>query len=191
MTNKLFCDTILTQLREIKPKNKKFSQYAVVVESVDTGDLKSPGSDTVRVRVPPTAPNADMVFNGQHTCLPSRWYEFESRYPLHLTKVRTINLIEKSTKSKPWKKSAKRCIPTWQPYAIVPELVDEADSKSVARNGVWVRVPPIAPSDLSMSSNLMGDNYPKHNLTLVVDKTTVKQFSGQDSLCNVIPVAYP
>ena len=29
---------------------------AVVVESVDTGDLKSPGSDTVRVRVPSTAP---------------------------------------------------------------------------------------------------------------------------------------
>ena len=30
---------------------------AVVVESVDTGDLKSPGSDTVRVRVPSAAPN--------------------------------------------------------------------------------------------------------------------------------------
>ena len=29
---------------------------AVVVESVDTGDLKSPGGDTVRVRVPSTAP---------------------------------------------------------------------------------------------------------------------------------------
>ena len=30
---------------------------AAVVESVDTGDLKSPGSDTVRVRVPSAAPN--------------------------------------------------------------------------------------------------------------------------------------
>ena len=29
---------------------------AAVVESVDTGDLKSPGSDTVRVRVPSAAP---------------------------------------------------------------------------------------------------------------------------------------
>ena len=33
------------------------SNDAVVVESVDTGDLKSPGSDTVRVRVPSAAPN--------------------------------------------------------------------------------------------------------------------------------------
>ena len=30
--------------------------HAAVVESVDTGDLKSPGSDTVRVRVPSAAP---------------------------------------------------------------------------------------------------------------------------------------
>ena len=31
-------------------------------------------------------------------------------------------------------------------YAGVLELVDEADSKSVVRNGVWVRVPPPAPT---------------------------------------------
>ena len=31
---------------------------AAVVESVDTGDLKSPGSDTVRVRVPSAAPKS-------------------------------------------------------------------------------------------------------------------------------------
>lgn len=31
-------------------------------------------------------------------------------------------------------------------YAGVLELVDEADSKSVVRNGVWVRVPPPAPN---------------------------------------------
>ena len=30
-------------------------------------------------------------------------------------------------------------------YAGVLELVDETDSKSVVRNGVWVRVPPPAP----------------------------------------------
>ena len=30
-------------------------------------------------------------------------------------------------------------------YAGVLELVDGADSKSVVRNGVWVRVPPPAP----------------------------------------------
>ena len=30
-------------------------------------------------------------------------------------------------------------------YAGVLELVDEADSKSVVRDGVWVRVPPPVP----------------------------------------------
>ena len=31
-------------------------RHAAVVESVDTGDLKSPGGNTVRVQVPPAAP---------------------------------------------------------------------------------------------------------------------------------------
>ena len=34
----------------------KLYSFAAVVESVDTGDLKSPGRDTVRVRVPSAAP---------------------------------------------------------------------------------------------------------------------------------------
>ncbi len=42
-----------------------YTLAAVVVESVDTGDLKSPGSDTVRVRVPSTAP----IIKGR-LCLP-------------------------------------------------------------------------------------------------------------------------
>ena len=33
----------------------------------------------------------------------------------------------------------------YKSYAGVLELVDEADSKSVASDGVWVRVPPPAP----------------------------------------------
>ena len=39
-----------------------FGGNAVVVESVDTGDLKSPGGDTVRVRVPSTAPRKRETF---------------------------------------------------------------------------------------------------------------------------------
>ena len=34
-----------------------------MVESVDTGDLKSPGSDTVRVRVPSAAPRSHPDFD--------------------------------------------------------------------------------------------------------------------------------
>ena len=37
---------------------------AAVVESVDTGDLKSPGSDTVRVRVPSAAPRKGIPHGG-------------------------------------------------------------------------------------------------------------------------------
>ena len=36
--------------------------YAAVVELVDTGDLKSPGGDTVRVRVPSAAPLSTVTY---------------------------------------------------------------------------------------------------------------------------------
>ena len=36
------------------------------------------------------------------------------------------------------------------------ELVDEADSKSVASNSVWVRVPPAAPKNSPEGANFFG-----------------------------------
>ena len=48
--------------------------HAAVVESVDTGDLKSLGSDTVRVRVPSAAPK-----NGYPTGVSVFWYHWRTR----------------------------------------------------------------------------------------------------------------
>lgn len=39
-----------------------------------------------------------------------------------------------------------------RPYAAVMELADMTDSKSVASDGVWVRVPPAAPVGASLST---------------------------------------
>ena len=61
--------------------------YAGVVELVDTGDLKSPGGDTVRVRVPSPAPDMRPWWNRQTRQLeglvPARECEFESRRAHH------------------------------------------------------------------------------------------------------------
>ena len=50
--------SVLYSMRPIpcRPRRPDGQAYAAVVESVDTGDLKSPGSNAVRVRVPSAAP---------------------------------------------------------------------------------------------------------------------------------------
>ena len=46
-----------------------------------------------------------------------------------------------------------------QIHAGVLELVDEADSKSVASDGVWVRVPPPAPNPYNPNPFPIGDGF--------------------------------